>query len=165
MMENKNKSILEKVSFPYTYASLEESLTADSAYIARSIYDMAAEKSSVLPIIITEDDRDFITSRISRACVDIVTRLVAYIGEETQFEDEPYTFVLNLPSCRNVAIDMLISHELQRAIVAHILAGWYELRLPEMAARQWQLYEAAIAMVRHDIYMARGKVHRVGSYY
>ena len=98
MMENKNKSILEKVSFPYTYASLEESLTADSAYIARSIYDMAAEKSSVLPIIITEDDRDFITSRISRACVDIVTRLVAYIGEETQFEDEPYTFVLTLPS-------------------------------------------------------------------
>ena len=164
-MENNNKSIFEKVSFPYTYDLLKESLVADSAYIARSVYDISAEKSSVLPIIITEDDRDFIIARISRACVDIVTRLVAYIGEETQFEEEPYTFVLNLPTYRNETIDMLISHELHRAIVAHVLAGWYEMRLPEMAKRQWQLYEAAIAMVRHDVYMARGKVHRVGTYF
>lgn len=164
-MENKNKSIFEKVSFPYSYDILKESLTADSAYIARSLYDISAEKSSVVSLIITEDDHDFIASRISRACVDMVTRLVAYIGEETQFEEEPYTFVLNLPTYRNETIDMLISHELQRAVVAHVLSGWYELRLPEMAARQRQLYEAAIAMVRHDIYMARGKVYRAGSYF
>lgn len=163
-MKNNNSCICEEVSFAITYSAIEEVLMADSSYIARSLYDVAAEKSSVLPIIITADDREFILSRVLQACNHIATNLVAYIAHDTQFAHEPYTFVLHLPVQRNVAIDALISHELLRAIVAYVLAGWYELRLPDMASRQWQLYEAAIAMIRHDVFMAQGRVRRACNY-
>ena len=164
-MRNSINRTLDLVSFSIPYTTIEEALTADSSHIARSIYDVAGEKPTVLPIIITEDDRTFVIPRISQACVDIVTRLLAYVDDDTHCNDDSYTFCLRLPSTRNAALDSLILHELQRAIVAHVLAGWYEIRMPEMASRQWQLYEAAIAMLRHDIFMAHGKVRRAGSYY
>ena len=121
---------------------------SDSSYIARSLYDVAAEKPQVTPLIITEDDKPFIVGQLTQACADIVTRLAAYIAEETQFEDEPYTFVFTLPTCRNASVDALIRHELLRAIVTYVLTRWYEVRLPAVAAREQQLYDAAIAMLR-----------------
>lgn len=163
-MKNNNNPVCEKVSFAFSYNTVEEALLADSAYVARALYDVALEKPSVASYIITEDDKSFIVAHVPEACAHIATRLAAYIAHDVQFHDEPYTFVLSLPSCRNVAIDSLILHELLRAIVAYVLSQWYEVRLPDMAARQQQLYDAAIAMVRHDIFMARGIVRRAGSY-
>lgn len=163
-MENKNNDLLEKVAFAFSYISIEEMLVADSSYIARSLYATATEKQSVASMIITEDDKQFVEANITCACVDIVTRLMAYVDAETQFDSEPYTFVFNLPKGRKITIDSLISHELMRAVSAFILSRWYDVLLPDMAARQQQLYEAAVAMVRHDIFMARGKVARPTSY-
>ena len=163
-MKNKCNPMLEKVSFAFTYTAVEEAVMSDSSYIARSLYDVAAEKPQVTPLIITEDDKPFIVEQVTQACADIVTRLAVYIAEETQFEDEPYTFVFTLPTCRNASVDALIRHELLRAIATHVLSRWYEVRLPAVAAREQQLYDAAIAMLRHDIFMAHGPVRRAGSY-
>ena len=164
-MENNNTQSLDKVTFAYTYDAVAEVLMADSAYIARSLYDVAAEKPSVASIMITEDDEEFVKANIVTACTDIITRLVAYVDDDTQFDVEPYTFILRLPSSRRLAIDSLITHELLRAISAFVLARWYESRLPDVAMRQQQLYDAAIAMLRHDVFMARGKVHRTTTYF
>ena len=125
-MENNNTQSLDKVTFAYTYDAIAEVIMADSAYIARSLYDVATDKPSVASIIITEDDKEFVKVNIINACNDIVTRLLAYIDDDTQFDVEPYTFILKLPSSRQLAIDSLITHELLRAISAFVLARWYQ---------------------------------------
>lgn len=163
-MKNNCNPVFEKVSFAFPYTAVEEAIFADSSYIARALYDVAAEKPQVTPFIVTEDDKPFIVEHLVQACADVVTRLTAYVAADTQFADEPYTFVLSLPTGRNEAIDSLVRHELLRAMVTYVLTRWYEVRLPAVAARQQQLYEAAIAMLRHDLFMARGRVRRPGSY-
>ena len=115
-MKNNNNPVCEKVSFAFSYNTVEEALLADSAYVARALYDVALEKPSVASYIITEDDKSFIVAHVPEACAHIATRLAAYIAHDVQFHDEPYTFVLSLPSCRNVAIDSLILHELLRVV-------------------------------------------------
>ena len=164
-MENKKDSNYEEVTYSFTYQSIEDVLTAESSYIARSLYDVAVEKPMVTSFILAEDDKHFIVPYITKAFVDIVSRLSAYAVDGTQYDDEPYVIVLKLPVGRKKGVDSLIMHELQRAVVAYILWHWYENRLPDVAMRQHQIYDASVAMALHDVYLACGGMRRRGSYF
>ncbi len=160
----KNCNTVEDVTFSFTSHILLEMARADSSYIATSLYAVAAEKSDVMPFVITEDEMPFVLACLRNAYNELLTRLMAYVGEGSRCNDECFEIVLKLPVARRSEIDNLIAHELQRAYVTYLLSRWYENKLPDIAMRQLQLYEAAVAMARHDIFVAYGGMKRKPHY-
>lgn len=155
----------EVVSFDFTFDNIAEELSAESSYIASSFFAMAAEKQSVQSLVMTEDENTFARNALRKAYVAISARLMAYLSPLSMMDYEECKIRLVLPSGRREDIDALIRHELQRALVTYVLARWYEYRSPEVAARQMALYEAAVSMVMHDIFMAYGGMKRGTSYF
>lgn len=164
MSSNNNDNCVE-VMFDYPVSNLMADVQSDSSYIASSLYGMAAEKSSVMPIIVTDDESDYVKDALARAYNAIATRVAAYLSPSSESSNTQCTIGLLLPTVRHQAVDGLIEHELRRAFVTYVLAQWYECKIPDVARRQWQLYEAAMSMAMHDIFMAYGGMKRGCSYF
>lgn len=154
-MKTDNQNLHQEVVFSYILDSLSTDIHAESSYIASSLYSVAQEKASITPLIITRDETDFMRMSLAQAHNLIASRLAAYTTTSTQVQDDCYTFELLLPLGRQAAVDALIAHELQRALVNYTLARWYEYRVPECSARLMLSYEAALSSAVHDIVMAR----------
>lgn len=162
---NNNETTLQEVSFAFTSDSLLKQLRAESSYIAHSLYTAMPEKNSVAQLILSEDVAEFVSMELKNAFANIYSALSAYLCDSSQCVADPFTVVLRMPGGRNYGIDALLLHELQRAIVTFVLARWYEYRLPDVAAQQMQLHQAAISAVRHDVFMAYGAAKRPCNYF
>lgn len=162
---NNNEITLQEVSFAFTSDSLMKQLRAESSYIAHSLYTAMPEKGSVTQLVVSEDVADFVSMEVQNAFASICSALSAYLCDSSQCVTNPYTVVLRMPERRNKELDALLLHELQRAIVTFVLARWYEYKLPEVAAKQMQLHQAAISTARHDVFMAYGGAKRPCNYF
>lgn len=156
---------LTVVMFDYPIADLKAELQSDSSYIASSLYGVAAEKASVLPFMLTDDESDFVKTALQRAYAAVAARVSAYLSPLSGVGEESCVVALSLPATRHEGIDKLIEYEIRRALVTHALSQWYECKVPDIAQRQWQLHEAALSMVVHDVYMAYGGMKRGCSYF
>lgn len=161
---NSVNNVSSPLRLSFTLEQLLEEAHAESAYIAHSIFTMQAEKSSVLPLILNPDHRDFARRVLDEAFAAVVTALQAYVLDGTSRTESLYEVVLQLPAQPKASVDALLMHEMERAFVTFLLSRWYECKLPQIAARQYQLFEAAIATIKHDIYMAYGGMKRPHSY-
>lgn len=164
---NTVNSAFQEVLFSYTYDVLMKSIHADSAYIAMSVGSNMpnAEKSSLSPLIITDDEAPFVRSALLQAHVAMLTRMSAYLAEQPKASDEVFAIQLFLPERRKPDYDTLIMNELLRAFVTFVLARWYEHKLPEIALQQQQLYESALSTAMHDIFMLYGGMRRRDCYF
>lgn len=145
----------QEAMFSYALDALLSEIHAESSYIASSLYSIATEKQSVLPLIISQDERDFVSMNLHEAHNLIASRLAAYLSDATGIAREYYNIELLLPENRPSTIDSLISHEINRCLVSFVLAKWYENRLPDIATRQYQVFNASLAALFHDTIMAR----------
>lgn len=163
-MENE-KLNYQDVVFSFTHNILKEGVVAYSAYVASALHGASEQPVDVTSLMLTDDEGDFIQRELECAFYNILEVLSAYHSPEmTKPDGSTYRFILRLPDSRKPHIDGLISHELQRTFVSWVLSVWYGNRLPHEAARQRQLYDAAIATAKHDVLVARGGVRRGCSY-
>lgn len=154
-----------EVLFECPIADIFADVMSDSSYIASSLYGAAAEKVSVMPLIVTDDESEYLNALLKRAYNVIATCAAAYLSPSSEVNSTHCVIGLLLPATRPAGVDGLIEHELRRAFATYLLAQWYEHKVPEVAQRQWQLYEAAVSMLKHDIFMAYRGMKRKGSYF
>jgi hypothetical protein len=163
-MKNENLNY-EDVVFSLTHDILKEDIVANSAYIASALHAVSEQPTDVTPFMLTDDEDDFMQRELKCAFFHIMEALSAYLSPETAAPDgATYRIVLRLPTRRKPLLDDLIAHELQRAMACWVLSVWYAGRLPHEATRQRQLYDAAIATARHDVFAACGQVRRGCNY-
>ena len=114
----------------------------------------------------TEDDRPFLDRWLSDARDAMTRALSAYLSGEFASTDSRVVFAIVLPEHRAQGLDESICHQLERAIVHHVLAQWFATKQPDESARRQLQYEGALSAVKSDIGLARNRrPHRPTNYF
>ena len=161
------KKVWETVLFSFSEDEILRELTAESAYVAKSLVGTAElQPGWSRSIVVTEDDRLFLDRWLSDARDAMTRSLSAYLSGEFASTDNRVVFAIVLPEHRAQGLDESICHQLERAIVHHVLAQWFATKLPDESARRQLQYEGALSAVKSDIGLARNRrPHRPTNYF
>lgn len=157
----------EAVVFSFSEEQILRELTAESSYVAKSLAGTAElQPGWSRSIVFTEDDRPFLGRWLADARDEMTRALSAYLSGEFASTDSRVVFAVVLPEQRAQGLDESICHQLERAIVHHVLAQWFATRLPDESARRQLQYQGAMLAVKSDIGLARNRrPHRPTNYF
>lgn len=157
----------EAVVFSFSEEQILRELTAESSYVAKSLAGTAElQPGWSRSIVFTEDDRPFLGRWLADARDEMTRALSAYLSGEFASTDSRVVFAVVLPEQRAQGLDESICHQLERAIVHHVLAQWFATRLPDESARRQLQYQGAMSAVKSDIGLARNRrPHRPTNYF
>ena len=163
----KKEDLKETVVFAFSEEEILRELTVESAYVAKSMAGAADLKTGGShAVIVSDDDRPFISRWLSDARDAMTRSLSAYLSGEFASTDNRVVFAIVLPEHRAQGLDESICHQLERAIVHLVLAQWFATKLPDESARRQLQYEGALSAVKSDIGLARNRrPHRPTNYF
>ncbi len=163
----KKEDLKETVVFAFSEEEILRELTVESAYVAKSMAGAADLKTGWShAVIVSDDDRPFISRWLSDARDEMTHALSAYLSGEYASTESDVVFAVVLPQERAQGLDESICHQLERAIVHYILSQWFVTRLPEESARRQLQYQGALSTVKSDIRLAcNRRPHRPTNYF
>lgn len=163
----KEKNLWEAVVFSFSEEQILRELTAESAYVGKSLVGTTDVKPGwSQAIIMSEDDRPFLDRWLSDVRDEMTHALSAYLSGEFASTESDVVFAVMLPQRRAQGLDESICHQLERAIVHYVLSRWFATKLPEESARRQLQYQGALSAVKSDIRLARNRrPHRPTNYF
>ena len=97
---------------------------------------------------------------------EMMRSLSAYLSDESVSTETALVFAVLLSRQRPLALDESICHQLERAIVHHVLNQWFATKQPEESARRQLQYKGAMSAVKSDIRLAcNRRPHRPTNYF
>ena len=147
----------ETVVFSFSEEQILRELIAESSYVAKSLVGQSDLKLGwSRSIIFSEDDKPFLSRWLADARDEMMRALSAYLSDESVF----------LSRQRPLALDESICHQLERAIVHHVLNQWFATKQPEESVRRQLQYKGAMSAVKSDIRLAcNRRPHRPTNYF
>ena len=142
-------------------------LIAESSYVAKSLVGQSGLKSGwSRSIIFSEDDKPFLSRWLADARDEMMRALSAYLSDESVSTETALVFAVLLSRQRPLALDESICHQLERAIVHHVLNQWFATKQPEESVRRQLQYKGAMSAVKSDIRLAcNRRPHRPTNYF
>ena len=117
-------------------------------------------------IIFSEDDKPFLSRWLADARDEMMRSLSAYLSDESVSTETTLVFAVLLSRQRPLALDESICHQLERAIVHHVLNQWFATKQPEESARRQLQYKGAMSAVKSDIRLGcNRRPHRPTNYF
>lgn len=112
----------ETVVFSFSEEQILRELIAESSYVAKSLVGQSDLKSGwSRSIIFSEDDKLFLSRWLADARDEMMRSLSAYLSDESVSTETTLVFAVLLSRQRPLALDESICHQLERAIVHHVL--------------------------------------------
>ncbi len=157
----------ETVVFSFSEEQILRELIAESSYVAKSLVGQSDLKSGwSRSIIFSEDDKPFLSRWLADARDEMMRSLSAYLSDESVSTETALVFAVLLSRQRPLALDESICHQLERAIVHHVLNQWFATKQPEESARRQLQYKGAMSAVKSDIRLAcNRRPHRPTNYF
>ena len=157
----------ETVVFSFSEEQILRELIAESSYVAKSLVGQSGLKSGwSRSIIFSEDDKPFLSRWLADARDEMMRALSAYLSDESVSTETALVFAVLLSRQRPLALDESICHQLERAIVHHVLNQWFATKQPEESARRQLQYKGAMSAVKSDIRLAcNRRPHRPTNYF
>ena len=157
----------ETVVFSFSEEQILRELIAESSYVAKSLVGQSDLKSGwSRSIIFSEDDKPFLSRWLADARDEMMRSLSAYLSDESVSTETALDFAVHLSRQRPLALDESICHQLERAIVHHVLNQWFATKQPEESARRQLQYKGAMSAVKSDIRLAcNRRPHRPTNYF
>ena len=145
----------ETVVFSFSEEQILRELIAESSYVAKSLVGQSDLKSGwSRSIIFSEDDKPFLSRWLADARDEMMRSLSAYLSDESVSTETTLVFAVLLSRQRPLALDESICHQLERAIVHHVLNQWFATKQPEESVRRQLQYKGAMSAVKSDIRLA-----------
>ena len=143
----------ETVVFSFSEERILRELIAESSYVAKSLVGQSDLKSGWSRSIIFSED-------------EMMRALSAYLSDESVSTETTLVFAVLLSRQRPLALDESICHQLERAIVHHVLNQWFATKQPEESARRQLQYKGAMSAVKSDIRLGcNRRPHRPTNYF
>lgn len=157
----------ETVVFSFSEEQILRELIAESSYVAKSLVGQSGLKSGwSRSIIFSEDDKPFLSRWLADARDEMMRALSAYLSDESVSTETALVFAVLLSRQRPLALDESICHQLERAIVHHVLNQWFATKQPEESVRRQLQYKGAMSAVKSDIRLAcNRRPHRPTNYF
>ena len=157
----------ETVVFSFSEEQILRELIAESSYVAKSLVGQSGLKSGwSRSIIFSEDDKPFLSRWLADARDEMMRALSAYLSDESVSTETALVFAVLLSRQRPLALDESICHQLERAIVHHVLNQWFATKQPEESVRRQLQYKGAMSAVKSDIRLACNcRPHRPTNYF
>ena len=132
----------ETVVFSFSEEQILRELIAESSYVAKSLVGQSDLKSGwSRSIIFSEDDKPFLSRWLADARDEMMRALSAYLSDESVSTETALVFAVLLSRQRPLALDESICHQLERAIVHHVLNQWFATKQPEESVRRQLQYK------------------------
>lgn len=157
----------ETVVFSFSEEQILRELIAESSYVAKSLVGQSDLKSGwSRSIIFSEDDKPFLSRWLADARDEMMRSLSAYLSDESVSTETALVFAVLLSRQRPLALDESICHQLERAIVHHVLNQWFATKQPEESVRRQLQYKGAMSAVKSDIRLGcNRRPHRPTNYF
>ena len=157
----------ETVVFSFSEEQILRELIAESSYVAKSLVGQSDLKSGwSRSIIFSEDDKPFLSRWLADARDEMMRSLSAYLSDESVSTETTLVFAVLLSRQRPLALDESICHQLERAIVHHVLNQWFATKQPEESVRRQLQYKGAMSAVKSDIRLGcNRRPHRPTNYF
>lgn len=157
----------ETVVFSFSEERILRELIAESSYVAKSLVGQSDLKSGwSRSIIFSEDNKPFLSRWLADARDEMMRALSAYLSDESVSTETALVFAVLLSRQRPLALDESICHQLERAIVHHVLNQWFATKQPEESVRRQLQYKGAMSAVKSDIRLGcNRRPHRPTNYF
>ena len=157
----------QTVVFSFSEEQILRELIAESSYVAKSLVGQSDLKLGwSRSIIFSEDDKPFLSRWLADARDEMMRALSAYLSDESVSTGTALVFAVLLSRQRPLALDESICHQLERAIVHHVLNQWFATKQPEESVRRQLQYKGAMSAVKSDIRLAcNRRPHRPTNYF